>query len=146
MPARLAAALGGFLYGFSPALVDSGIGHYSLVLAMLPPLMIDRVLRLVTSRGSAVRNGLWLGLLAAAQLFISEELLTITVIATVILLVVLALSRPRQVLPRVRSAVIGLATAAGVALVLGGGASGSSSTASRPRVPPPLSSLATTAR
>jgi hypothetical protein len=116
----LAAALGGFLYGFSPALVDSGIGHYSLVLAMLPPLMIDRVLRLVTSRGSVVRNGLWLGLLAAAQLFISEELLTITVIATAILLVVLALSRPGEVLSRVRPALIGLATAAGVALVLGG--------------------------
>ncbi len=114
----LAAALGGFLYGFSPALVDSGIGHYSLVLAMLPPLMIDRVLRLVTGRGSAVRNGLWLGLLAAAQLFISEELLTITVIAAAILLVVLALSRPREVLSRVRPALIGLATAAGAALVL----------------------------
>ncbi len=114
----LAAALGGFLYGFSPALVDSGIGHYSLVLAMLPPLMIDRVLRLVTGRGSAVRNGLWLGLLAAAQLFISEELLTITIIAAAILLVVLALSRPREVLSRVRPALIGLATAAGAALVL----------------------------
>ena len=113
------AALGGFLYGFSPALVNSGIGHYSLVLAMLPPLMIDRVMRLVTRRGSAVRNGLWLGLLTAAQLFISEELLMITVIATAILLVALALSRPREVLARVKPAVIGLATAAGVALVLG---------------------------
>ena len=57
----LAAALGGALYGFSPALVNSGIGHYSLVLAMLPPLIIDRVLRLVTGQGSPVRNGLWLG-------------------------------------------------------------------------------------
>ena len=115
----VAAALGGFLYGFSPALVNSGIGHYSLVLAMLPPLMIDRVLRLVTGRGSAARNGLWLGLLAAAQLFISEELLAITVIAAAILLVVLAVSRPREVRSRVRPAVVGLATAAGVALVLG---------------------------
>jgi len=115
----VAAALGGFLYGFSPALVNSGIGHYSLVLAMLPPLMIDRVLRLVTSRGSAARNGLWLGLLAAAQLFISEEMLAIAVIATVILLVVLAVSRPREVRSRVRPAVIGLATAAAVTLVLG---------------------------
>jgi len=115
----LAAALGGALYGFSPALVNSGIGHYSLVLAMLPPLIIDRVLRLVTGDGSPVRNGLWLGLFVAAQLFISEELLAITVIATMILLVVLALCRPREVLSRVGPAFMGLATAAVVALVLG---------------------------
>jgi hypothetical protein len=114
----LAAALGGALYGFSPALVNSGIGHYSLVLAMLPPLMIDRVLRLVTGQGRPVRNGFWLGLLVAAQLFISEELLVDTVIATVILLVVLALSRPREVLARLRPALAGIAAAAVVALVL----------------------------
>ncbi len=95
---QLAAALGGALYGFSPALIDSGIGHYSLVLAILPPLIIDRVLRLVTDRGTAWRNGIWLGLLVAAQLFVSEEALVDTVIAAVILLVVLALCRPREVL------------------------------------------------
>jgi hypothetical protein len=114
----LAAALGGAVYGFSPALVNSGIGHYSLVLAMLPPLIIDRVLRLVTGKGSPVRNGLWLGLLVAAQLFISEELLVDAVIATVILLAVLVLSRPRDVLARVRPTLAGLATAAVVALAL----------------------------
>src|ERR1700739_1848436 len=95
---QLAAFLGGALYGFSPALVDSGIGHYSLVLAILPPLIIDRVLRLVTRQGAPWRNGIWLGLLVAAQLFVSEEALVDTVIATVILLVVLALCRPREVL------------------------------------------------
>jgi hypothetical protein len=115
----LAAALGGGLYGFSPALVNSGIGHYSLVLAMLLPLIIDRVLRMVTSQGSPVRNGLWLGLLVAAQLFISEESLVDAVIATIVLLAVLALSRPREVLGRVRPLVTGLGTAAVVALVLG---------------------------
>src|SRR5258708_26542125 len=87
----LAAALGGALYGFSPALVDSGIGHYSLVIAILPPLIIDRVLRLATGRGTALRNGIWIGVLVAAQLFVSEEALVDTVIATVIPLVVLAL-------------------------------------------------------
>jgi hypothetical protein len=115
----LAAALGGGLYGFSPALVNSGIGHYSLVLAMLLPLIIDRVLRMVTGQGSPVRNGLWLGLLVAAQLFISEESLVDAVIATVVLLAVLALSRPREVLGRVRPLLTGLGTAAVVALVLG---------------------------
>jgi hypothetical protein len=115
----LAAALGGALYGFSPALINSGIGHYSLVLAMLPPLMIDRVLRLVTGQGRPVRNGIWLGLMAAAQLFISEEALLDAAIAAVILLAVLAVSRPHEVLPRLRPAVLGLAVAAVVGLLLG---------------------------
>ncbi len=115
----LAAALGGALYGFSPALINSGIGHYSLVLAILPPLMIDRVLRLATGRGRPVRNGLWLGLMAAAQLFISEEALVDAAIAAVILLVVLAACRPHEVLSRIQPAALGLGVAAAVGLVLG---------------------------
>ncbi len=114
----LAAALGGALYGFSPALINSGIGHYSLVLAMLPPLMLDRVLRIAVGRGSPVRNGVWLGLLAAAQLFISEEALIDAAIAAVILLVVLALNRRHEVLGRIRPALIGLGSAVVVAGVL----------------------------
>ena len=76
-----AAALGGAVYGFSPALVNSGIGHYHLQFAVLPPLIIDALLRIVTGRGSAVRSGAWLGLLAAAQLFTGEELLADTALA-----------------------------------------------------------------
>ncbi len=116
----LAAALGGALYGFSPALINSGIGHYSLVLAILPPLMIDRVLRLATGRGRPVRDGLWLGLMAAAQVFISEEALVDAAIASVILLAVLAVSRPHEVLPQLRPVALGLAVAAVAGLVLGG--------------------------
>lgn len=112
-----AAALGGALYGFSPAMVGSGIGHYHLVLAMLPPLMIDALLRIVTGRGRAIRNGLWLGLLAAGQLFIGEEALIDTAIAAVVLLLVLALSRPRAVLAHVRRSLVGLGAGAVVAAV-----------------------------
>ena len=114
----IAAALGGAVYGLSPALVNSGIGHYSLVLAMIPPLLVDRVLRLVTGDGSVTRNGLWLGVLTAAQLFISEESLVDTVIAVLILLAVLALSRPREVAARIKPTVLGLAVAAAAALLL----------------------------
>jgi hypothetical protein len=114
----IAAALGGFLYGFSPALINSGDGHYSLVVAILPPLMIDRLLRMVTRQGSPVRNGLWLGLMAAAEFFISEEALVDAAIAAVILLIVLALSRPHEVLGRIRPLAIGLGTGVVVALVL----------------------------
>ncbi len=114
----LAAALGGALYGFSPALINSGIGHYSLVLAMLPPLIVDRVLRLVSRDGSPVRNGIWLGLFVAGQVFIAEETLVDTVIAVVIFLVVLAISRPRSIRAAIPPALIGLATGAVVALIL----------------------------
>ena len=42
---------------------------------MLPPLMIDALLRIVAGRGSGIKNGIWLGVLVAAQLFIGEEAL-----------------------------------------------------------------------
>jgi hypothetical protein len=114
----IAAAIGGALYGFSPAMIASGIGHYHLVLAIVPPLMIDALLRIVTGRGSAIRYGLWLGLLAAAQLFIGEEALIDTIIAGAVVLVVLAACRPRGLLQQARRYLVGLATAAGAALVL----------------------------
>jgi hypothetical protein len=112
------AALGGALYGFSPAMTGSGIGHYHLVLAMVPPLMIDAILRIVTGRGSPVRNGLWLGGLAAAQFFIGEEALIDTAIAAVVLLVVLIACRPKDVPGRLRPSLIGGGAAAVTALVL----------------------------
>ena len=115
-----AAALGGAVYGFSPALVTAGLGHYHLQFAVLPPLIIDAVARLVTGRGRGVRTGLWLGLLCAAQLFIGEELLVYTAVASLILVVALALSRPREVPRRAREALPGLAVAAVVFLLLDG--------------------------
>ena len=115
-----AAALGGAVYGFSPALVNSGIGHYHLVFAVLPPLMIDALLRILTGRGHPVVAGAWLGLLAGAQLFIGEELLADTALACLVLAVVLAAQRPRTALRRLPVAALGLVTSAAVALVICG--------------------------
>jgi hypothetical protein len=114
------AALGGAVYGFSPALVASSIGHYHLQFAVLPPLMIDALLRLVTGRGHPARTGAWLGLLAAAQLFTGEELLVGTALAGLVMVIVLALSAPREVRPRAGHTLAGLAVAAGVTLLLAG--------------------------
>ncbi|HEY3958532.1 MAG TPA: hypothetical protein VGM53_34655 [Streptosporangiaceae bacterium] len=114
------AALGGAVYGFSPALVDTGVGHYHLQFAVLPPLIIDALLRIVTGRGRTVRTGIWLGLLAAVQIFIGEELLVDTAIAGVLLVVVLAASRPRSVPSRAGPAAAGLGTAVVAALVVSG--------------------------
>ncbi len=115
-----AAALGGAIFGFSPALRIAAVGHYHLQFAVLLPLMIDALLRLVTGRGRPVRTGAWLGLLTAAQLFIAEETVALTAVAGAIIVVVLAAGRPRAVPGLVRGAVTGLATAAAVLLVTSG--------------------------
>jgi hypothetical protein len=112
-----AAALGGAVFGFSPALRIAAVGHYHLQFAVLLPLIIDALLRLVTGRGRPVRTGAWLGLLTAAQLFIAEETVALTAVAGVVIVVVLAASRPRAVPGRLRGAVTGLAAAAVVLLV-----------------------------
>ena len=120
-----AAVLGGAVYGFSPAMLHSAIGHYDLQFAVLPPLMIHMVLCLATGRagpvrGGTVRGGLWLGLLVAAQLFITEEILAATAIAAFLLAAVLAASRPRAVPAAARRVAAGLAVAAGVTAVIAG--------------------------
>jgi hypothetical protein len=40
-----AAALGGAVYGFSPALLNSGLGHYNFALAVLPPRSASGAIR-----------------------------------------------------------------------------------------------------
>ncbi len=115
-----AAAVGGAVYGFSPAVVHSAIGHYDLQFAVLPPLIVDAGLRLAAGRTSARRGGLLLGLLVTAQLFITEETLAVTAIAGVVMVMVLAASRPRTVPGAVRRVAAGLGVAAGVTLAIAG--------------------------
>ena len=114
------AALGAAVYGFSPALVHSAIGHYDLQFAVFPPLIADAVLRLAAGRVTARRGGLQLGLLVTAQLFITEELLFGAVLAAALLLVVMAASRPRDVAARSKTLAGGVGIAAGVLAVLAG--------------------------
>jgi len=115
-----AAALGGAVYGFCPAVLHSAIGHYDLQFAVLPPLIVHMGLRLATGRTSAVRGGLWLGLLVTAQVFITEESLLGAAMAGVIIVAVLAASRPRAVADKVRRVAAGLGIAAGVTAVVAG--------------------------
>jgi len=114
-----AAAIAGAVYGFSPALVTAGIGHFHLQFAVLPPLIIDALLRILTGRGHALRTGVWLGLLTAAQLFIGEELLVGVAVAAAVMVVVLALGHPRAAIGaitgRARQIVAGLGAAVAVA-------------------------------
>jgi len=115
-----AAAVGGAVYGFSPAMLHAAQGHYQLQFAVLPPLIIDAGLRLCLRTARPLRGGLWLGLLVTAQLFIGEEILSDTALAGLVLAAVLALSRPRSVVFAVRCAAPGLAACAAVVLLLAG--------------------------
>ena len=114
------AALAGAVYGFSPALLQAGIGHYNLQFAVLPPLIIDAALRLCLRSRAPVRRGVWLGLLVTAQLFTGEELLLLTGIAGLLIVAVLALGRPRAVPGRLAPAAAGFGVAAAVTLLLSG--------------------------
>jgi hypothetical protein len=120
-----AAALGGAVYGFSPALVAAGMGHFQLQFAVLPPLIIDALLRILTGRGRAVLIGIGLGLMIAAQVFIGEELLASTAVAAVVILVVLAVGavgRPRAAVKAIKRrtgpAAAGLGVAVAVAALI----------------------------
>ncbi|MDA8322012.1 MAG: hypothetical protein M0030_19685, partial [Actinomycetota bacterium] len=101
------AAVAGAIYGFSPALVQSAVGHYNLQFAVLPPLLVDAGLRLFltpegpgqarsATRRESVRAGLRLGLLAAAQLFLAEELLATSAATGALVLAGLAVARPAR--------------------------------------------------
>jgi hypothetical protein len=115
-----AAAIGGAIYGFSPALMVAAEDHYHLQFAVLPPLIVDAVLRLATGRARPVRAGAWLGLLVAAQLFIAEEVLVDTAIVSALALVVLIASRPSAAAGKLATAAAGAGVALVVALVICG--------------------------
>ncbi len=92
----LAGGLGGALYGFSPALLDSAVSHYNLQFAVLPPLIIEAP-RIPAAAGRTDRcRCAQLGVLVAAQVFIEEEVLADVVIVCLLLVAVLAASRPRR--------------------------------------------------
>jgi hypothetical protein len=112
------AVLGGAVFGFSPGMVNAGVGHYGMQFAVLTPLMVEAVAAILTSRGRPLWAGARLGVLASAELFTGEEMLTDVAFTCLTLLFVLTLSRPRAIRPRLGGAVAGLGTGAVVALAL----------------------------
>jgi hypothetical protein len=115
-----AGAIGGAVFGFSPGMVNAGLGHYGMQFAVLTPLMIEAGAAIVTGRGSALLAGTRLGVLTAAQVYIGEEMLVDVATVGLVLLVVLAASRPRLVPARLGRTAAGLGVGAAVALVLCG--------------------------
>src|SRR5438128_443980 len=98
-----AAALGGLLFGFSPYMLAQSLGHPHVGVVFFFPLMLiafeEAVLRQQRSPGGL---GAIIGLLAAAQMLISEEMLLTQVLLACMALAILAGLRPDQV--RIRAA------------------------------------------
>src|SRR5436305_591183 len=94
----LAAALAGLLYGFSPYMIAQSQGHLHVTLALIPPLMLlvfDEIV--VRQRRSARWMGVLLGLLAACQLLLAEELLATEALCVMLGVGLLITLYPQQV-------------------------------------------------
>ena len=119
-----AAFLGGLAYGFSTfVVVQLSFGWLNLaLLALLPPMAacVDELL--VRQRRRPVRVGVALGLLVTVEFFVSSEMVLIVVLAGLFALALLAgyaaIHDLDDLRRRVRHGAVGLATAAGVAVVL----------------------------
>jgi hypothetical protein len=104
VPSHGAAAAGGLVYGFSPAMIAHS-HHLNLILVFLLPwllVLVDEIV--VRQRRSPVWLGVALGVIAAAQVLIGEELFVGAVLLGGVLLVVLVAMHPRSVASRVRYA------------------------------------------
>jgi hypothetical protein len=105
--------IGGLVYEFSPYMAAHSLGHLNLTSAFIPPLVFLLLGNALSGTRSPRSTGIALGALAAAQLLLSEELLIMTAMLAVVILIVLALSRPSEV--RARLAPLGRCL--GIALV-----------------------------
>jgi len=115
----LAAALAGLLYGFSPYMIAQSQGHLHVTLAFIPPLMLlvfDEIL--VRQRRSARWMGVVLGLLAACQLLLAEELLATEALTAVLGIALLITLYPRRLPAHRRHALTALGVAAACFLAL----------------------------
>ncbi len=114
-----AAIMGGLLYGASPYMVGQSWGHLNLTFVPIPPLMALLVHDLLIRKSpSTIRSGLLLGILAAAQLLISPEILLSTGIMMLAGLGILALLQRSKAHEKVGRALRGLGAAAVSFLVL----------------------------
>jgi hypothetical protein len=111
----MAAMAGALLYEFSPYTTAHALGQLDLTVAVMPPLVLLLLHEvLVRRRWSARRCGVLLGLLAAAQALVSEEMLASSALAAAVLVAALAVQHRSEVVERARNSLRTLAWAVGV--------------------------------
>ncbi len=110
---RSVAFVGGLIYGFSPAILQSNaLADFNLTWMFFPPLaayLIDQIFFRQTGR--PVRLGLALGLLVVIQFFSGQEILLDCVVVAVPVLVLAAVGNPRQFSSHIRFALKSTASA-----------------------------------
>ncbi|WP_432907893.1 hypothetical protein ACQP1S_08495 [Micromonospora matsumotoense] len=90
---RLAAAVGGWFCGFSPAMLSHANWHPNIISQFLLPFIVWRVMVLTRST-RPLRDGLLLAVLVTGQAFINEEILLFTALACGIFLIAMVAQRP----------------------------------------------------
>ncbi|WP_088997872.1 hypothetical protein [Micromonospora echinaurantiaca] len=89
----LAAVVGGWFCGFSPAMLSHASWHPNIISQFLLPFIVWRVLVLTRST-RPVRDGVLLALMVTAQAFINEEILLFTALACGVFLLAVLVQRP----------------------------------------------------
>jgi hypothetical protein len=113
---RAGAFVGALLIGFAPAMVSHSNGHPHMTAQWLIPFIIWRVARL-GEPGITVRNGLILGVLVLAQIFVGEEILFLTAVACALWVAGYAIFNFREARARLGRALGSLAIAGGLVLI-----------------------------
>jgi hypothetical protein len=114
------AAVGGAVFGFSPAMLAQSHGHPNLVFNVLAPVIVYLVVRLVTDEDPQRRHAIWLGVAAGAQVLVGEEVLVLTGVVVVVLVGVLAASHPRLAVQRSRMVALRAVQALGMFVLVAG--------------------------
>ena len=93
---RAAAAVGGGLAGFSPAMISHSYGHPNIAAQFLVPFIVWRVIKL-SEPHRWLRNGIALALLVIWQTFINEETLLVIALGLIVFVLSYVLMRPSVV-------------------------------------------------
>jgi hypothetical protein len=119
--APVPAFVGGAFCGFAPGVVSQANGHFHFAAQFLVPALIALALRLGApglSRRRRLLIGAALGVVTAAQVLLSEEVLFILALALAVFILVYAFGHAAEVRDRMKASLGGAAVAIGVAAVL----------------------------
>ncbi|GAB3145291.1 glycosyl transferase [Micromonospora sonneratiae] len=107
----VAAIVGGWFCGFSPAMLSHANWHPNIISQFLLPFIVWRVI-LLTRSTRPIRDGIVLALLVTYQAFINEEILLFTAMACGVFLLAVLVQQPRRWLTAWRPLGIGVAVCA----------------------------------